>query len=363
MTRKINFNAGPATLPLAVLEQAKAELLDYAGTGASMLEHSHRGPEYNRVHEEVLALYAELLSLPDSHAVVMTQGGGSLQFAMLPMNFVPAGGSADYLVTGYWARLAFEEAGRVGKAWAAIDSATAGIQATRLPTAKELALDPKAAYVHVTSNNTLFGSQWRDWPDTGNVPLVADMSSDILSRPIDVTRFKLIYAGTQKNLGPAGLALTVVDKDWLATARKDLPDILRYEVHLKAKSIYHTPPTFNVYLVGLQLKWIKANGGAAGMERRNRAKAERLYGALDRLSGFYRVPVEKDSRSLMNAVFHLPQPALDEVFVAEADQRGIIGIKGHRNVGGMRVSLYNAVSLEDVDALVSFLEDFARRKG
>jgi phosphoserine aminotransferase len=363
MTRRINFNAGPAALPVAVLEQAQAEMLDYAGTGASMLEHSHRGPEYAHVHEEVMTLFAELLALPDSHAVVMTQGGGSLQFAMVPMNFLPPGGSADYLVTGYWARLAFEEARRIGTARAACDSAELKIQHLRLPTAKELSLDPKAAYVHLTSNNTLFGTQWNDWPDTGNVPLVADMSSDILSRPVDASRFKLIYAGAQKNLGPAGLAFTAVDKDWLASARKDLPDILRYEVHLKAKSIYHTPPTFLTYLVGLQLKWIKAHGGAAGMEKRNRTKAERLYGTLDRLAGFYRAPVEKGSRSLMNVVFHLSDTALDDVFVAEAAKRGIIGLKGHRNVGGMRVSLYNAVSPEDVDVLVAFLEDFARAKG
>jgi phosphoserine aminotransferase len=363
MTRVINFNAGPAALPVAVLEQAKSEMLDHAGTGASMLEHSHRGPEYARVHEEVMTLLVELLGVPDSHAIVMTQGGGSLQFAMVPMNFVPTGGSADYLVTGYWARLAFEEAKRIATVRAAIDSAEAGIQALRVPAASELSIDPKAAYVHMTSNNTLFGTQWQAPPDTGNVPLVVDMSSDILSRPVDVSKYKLIYAGAQKNLGPAGLAFTIVDKGWLAKARRDLPDILRYEVHLKAKSIYHTPPTFLVYLVGLQLKWIKANGGAEGMAQRNQAKADRLYGALDRLEGFYRAPVEKASRSLMNAVFHLKDSALDDVFVAEAAKRGIMGLKGHRNVGGMRISLYNAVTVEDVDALVSFLEDFARAKG
>jgi len=223
-----------------------------------------------------------------------------------------------------------------------------------------MSFDPKASYVHLTSNNTLFGTQWTDWPDTGSVPLVADMSSDILSRPVDVSKFKLIYAGAQKNLGPAGIAFTIIDKAWLATARRDLPDILRYEVHLEAKSIYHTPPTFLVYLAGLQLKWIKANGGAEGMQRRNQAKADRLYGALEKLSGFYRAPVEPSSRSLMNVVFHLPDTKLDDAFVAAAAERGIIGIKGHRNVGGMRVSLYNAVELAHVDALVSFLEDFAK---
>ncbi len=363
MTRKINFNAGPATLPVEVLEQAQAEMLDWDGTGAGMFEHSHRSPEYARVHDEVLTLFSELIGLPDSHAVVLTQGGGSTQFAMLPMNFAPPGTSADYLVTGYWARLAYEEARRCATIRAAVDSAELGIQHLRVPAAKEMSIDPKAAFVHMTSNNTLYGTQWHAWPDTGDVPLVADMSSDILSRPVEVSRFKLIYAGTQKNLGPAGLAITVVDKSWLARARRDLPDILRYEVHLKAKSIYHTPPTFLVYLVGLQLRWIKANGGAEGMLQRNRAKADRLYGALDRLSGFYRAPVEPASRSLMNVVFHLPDAALDDAFVAEADQAGIFGLKGHRAVGGMRVSIYNAATLASVEALVSFMEDFARRKG
>ena len=363
MTRKINFNAGPATLPLPVLEQAQAELLDFNGTGVSMLEHSHRGKDYDRVHEEALALFAELLGLPSSHAVVMVQGGASLQFAMLPMNFLPAGASADYLVTGWWARLAYEEAARVGKARAACDTANAEGKHERLPRPDELKLDPKAAYVHVCSNNTIFGTQWHAWPDVKGVPLVADISSDVLSRPLDVSRFKLVYCGTQKNLGPAGLALVAVDKAWLATARKDLPDILRYEVHLKARSIYHTPPTFATYLVGLQLKWIKANGGAAGMEKRNKAKADALYGALDRMSGFYTAPAAREARSLMNVVFRCATPALDDAFCAEAEKAGLVGMKGHRSAGGMRVSLYNAVSLENVNALVSFMTDFAKRRG
>lgn len=361
--RKINFNAGPAALPLPVLEQAQRELLDFQGTGVSILEHSHRGPEYDRVHEESLALFAELMGLPKSHSPIMVQGGASLQFAMLPLNFLPPGRSADYAVTGHWARLAYEEARRVGAARAACDTAGPDGKHARVPAPGELMIDPRAAYLHITTNNTIFGTQWRALPDTKGVPLVADMCSDILSRQVEASRFALIYAGAQKNLGPAGLALIAVDRDWLKTARTDLPDILTYAVHLEARSIYHTPPTFAVYLVGLQLKWIKANGGPAGMEKRNKEKAELLYAALDRLNGFYTAPVERESRSLMNAVFHTPSPELDDLFCAEAAKEGLIGMKGHRAAGGMRVSLYNAISLDDVKVLTSFMDAFARRRG
>lgn len=361
--RKISFNAGPASLPLPVLERAREELLDFQGTGLSILEHSHRGLEYDRVHEETLALFSELMGLPKSHSPIMVQGGASLQFAMLPMNFLTPGRSADYAVTGHWARLAYEEARRVGAARAACDTAGPGGKHARVPAAGELLIDPKAAYLHITTNNTIFGTQWHSLPDTKGVPLVADMCSDILSRPLEAARFSLIYAGAQKNLGPAGLALIAVDRDWLKTARADLPDILSYAVHLEARSIYHTPPTFAVYLVGLQLRWIKENGGPAGMEKRNRAKAELLYGTLDRLSGFYRAPAEKASRSLMNAVFSTPSPELDDLFCLEGEKNGLTGMKGHRAAGGMRVSLYNAISLEDVKALADFMESFAKRRG
>lgn len=361
--RKISFNAGPAALPLPVLERAREELLDFQGTGLSILEHSHRGSEYDRVHAEALELFGELLDLPKSHSALMLQGGASLQFAMLPMNFLRAGRSADYAVTGHWARLAFEEARRLGAARAACDTAGPDGRHARVPKPGELLLDPKAAYLHITTNNTIFGTQWHTLPDSRGVPLVADMCSDVLSRPVNAAKFALIYAGAQKNLGPAGLALVAVDRDWLKTARTDLPDILSYAVHLEARSIYHTPPTFAVYLVGLQLQWIKANGGTAGMEKRNKAKAELLYGTLDRLSGFYAAPAEKASRSLMNAVFHAPSPELDDLFCAEAEKEGLTGMKGHRAAGGMRVSLYNAISLEDVQALSAFMDSFAKRRG
>lgn len=361
--RKTSFNAGPATMPLPVLEAAKAEFLDFEGTGLSMLEHSHRGPEYDKVHQEALDLFAELLGLPKSHAVVMVQGGASLQFAMLPMNFAGAGRSADYIVTGHWARLALDEAKRLGPARAAADTADAAGRHARLPRPDEIQVDPKAAYVHFTTNNTIFGTQWKNWPDAKGVPLVADMSSDILSRPMDVSGFKLLYAGAQKNLGPAGLALIAVDKDFLKTANKNVPDILSYAVHQKARSIYHTPPTFSVYLVRAMLRWIKANGGAAGMGKRNDAKTAELYGTIDRLKDFYKCPVEPAARSAMNVVFRLPTPALEDAFVAQAEAAGLVGMKGHRSAGGIRVSLYNAVAIEDVKALTSFMIAFAKKNG
>ena len=296
MTRRINFNAGPAALPVAVLEQAQAEMLDFAGTGASMLEHSHRGPEYNGVHEEVLTLFSELMALPDSHAVVMTQGGGSLQFAMVPMNFLPPGGSADYLVTGYWARLAFEEARRIATVRAAYRLG-GGWDPGPPPADREGALArpegrlcPPHVQQHAVRDAVAGLARHRER---------AAGRGHELRHPVASRRRFALQAhlrGRPEEPRAGGPRVHRVDKDWLAKARRDLPDILRYEVHLKAKSIYHTPPTFLVYLVGLQLKWIKAHGGAAGMEKRNRTKAERLYGTLDRLAGFYRAPVEKASR-------------------------------------------------------------------
>ncbi len=363
MKRKINFNAGPAGLPLPVLQEAREQFVDFKETGMSLIEHSHRGKAYEAVHQEAIALFSELLELPPSHGVVLLQGGASLQFAMVPLNFLPQGRSADYLLTGHWAKIAFSEAGKIGTARAAADSVGADKLYTRLPTADEIKVDSSAAYVHMTSNNTIFGTQYHALPDAKGRPLVSDMSSDILSRPVDARRHALIYAGAQKNLGPSGLTVIVIDKEWLKQARTDIPDILRYQKHLDAGSLYHTPPSFAVYLFGLNLKWIKANGGAAGMESRNRAKSDALYGALDRLSVFYSAPVEKSARSWMNVVFRTPTPALDDEFCAEASKAGMEGLKGHRSAGGVRASLYNAVSLDNVKALVAFMEEFARKKG
>jgi phosphoserine aminotransferase len=315
------------------------------------------------VHENALALFAELMELPKTHDALLVQGGASLQFAMLPLNFLKPGASADYLVTGHWAKLALKEAKNLGNARAASDLKEADGSYARIPAAGDISADPKAAYLHLTSNNTIFGTQWREYPDAKGVPLVADMSSDILSRPAQAEKFALIYAGAQKNLGPAGLALVAVNRDWLKDARTDGAAFLRYQTHLEKKSLAHTPPTFAVYLVGLQLAWIKANGGVAGMEKRNEAKAGLLYGTLDRLKGFYKVPAAPEARSRMNAVFRTPSAELDEAFCAEAAKHGMTGLKGHRSAGGVRASLYNAVSPDDVKALAQFAEDFAKTRG
>jgi phosphoserine aminotransferase len=363
MMRAINFSAGPAGLPTPALERARDELLDYAGTGASIMELSHRGKEYGAVHEEAIALLTELLRIPATHQVLFLQGGASLQFAMVPMNFLSPGTAADYLITGTWGERAYEEAKLVGAARVAFSSATREREHLRVPRPSELTLEPRAAYVHLTSNNTIEGTQFFEFPDTGNVPLIADMSSDFLWRPFNVSSFALLYAGAQKNIGPSGAVVVVARKELVARGRRDIPKILRYATHAESNSLYHTPATFGVYLVRNVLAWIKEQGGLAAMERRNREKATLLYGAIDRMSVFYRCPVERDSRSVMNVVFRLPTVALEERFVAEARKHRMIGLKGHRTVGGIRVSAYNAVSVEDIRALTSFMEEFARAHG
>jgi phosphoserine aminotransferase len=363
MTRIHNFNAGPAALPLPALEQAREELLDFQGSGMSIIEHSHRGKDYDGVHTEALGLLRELLSVPDSHEVLLLQGGASQQFAMVPMNLLNAGKSADYVVTGGWAQKALQEAQVVGNARAAWKETDAAGRYTRVPASKDLDLDPRAAYVHITSNNTLFGTQWFDFPDTGGVPLVADMSSDFMWRPLDTGRFALIYAGAQKNIGPSGLVVVIARKDVIEGSRQDIPKIFRYKTHAAERSLYNTPPTFSVYLVRNVLRWVKGQGGLVALEKANRAKGDALYGAIDSLPDFYRAPVEKTSRSLMNVVFRLPTEALEERFIAEAKKGGMVGLKGHRSVGGVRASIYNAVSLESVRALASFMTSFAKANG
>ena len=361
--RAINFNAGPAGLPLPALERARDEFIDFQGSGMSILEHSHRGKEYEGVHDEAIALLTRLLGIPDSHQVLFLQGGASHQFAMVPMNFLPKDGSADYVLTGTWSEKALDEAKIVGNPRVAATTIGPDKRYTRIPRQAELELDPKAAYVHITSNNTIFGTQWHAWPQVGSVPLVADMSSDFLWRPTDVSRFALIYAGAQKILGPSGVTVVVIRKDFMATGRKDIPKILRYTTFAENNSLYNTPPTFAIYLMRNVLAWIEQQGGLVAMERRNNEKAEILYGALDRMSGFYRAPVEKAARSTMNIVFRLPTEELDDRFVAEAKKQRMVGLKGHRSAGGIRVSAYNAVSPENIRTLVSFMESFAKANG
>lgn len=363
MPRVANFNAGPAALPLPVLERARDELLDFQGTGMSIMEHSHRGKAYEAVHDEAIALLTELAGVPSGHQVLFMQGGASMQFALVPMNFLDGqtqgqAKTADYLHTGSWSKLAMDEARLFGGVRVAASTETDRF--TRVPRPEELALDAGAAYVHVTSNNTIEGTQYHYDPDTHGVPLVADMSSDFLWKKPDISRYALIYAGAQKNLGPSGVVIVVARKDFLDSGKKDLPKIFKYTTYAQANSLYNTPPTFAIYLVRNVLSWVKTMG-IDKLHAQNQEKASLLYGALDAHADYYRAPVEKASRSTMNVVFRLPTEALEDQFVKESTKAGLIGLKGHRSVGGIRASIYNAVSVDDVKELVGFMEEFARR--
>jgi phosphoserine aminotransferase len=356
-----NFNAGPAILPAPVLERAQHELRDYQGRGMSILEMSHRSAEYESINAEAAARLKRLLGVGEEYHVLFLQGGASMQFAMLALNFLPPGASADYVLTGVWAEKAYEEALRVGRARAAASTAETGYRS--MPRQADLALDPDAAYIHITSNETIQGVQWHAWPDVGNVPLIADMSSDILARPLETQRFALIYAGAQKNLGPAGVTIVVIRDAFLQRASSNLPVMLRYATHVKNRSLYNTPPVFAVYMVNLVLAWIEEQGGLVAMEERNRRKAATLYRVIDESGGFYRGHAAPDHRSLMNVTFRLPDETLEKRFVAEATAQGMVGLAGHRSVGGIRASIYNAMGQEGCDALAAFMIDFMRRNG
>ncbi len=358
MARIFNFSAGPAILPLPVLEEAQRELVDYKGSGLSILECSHRGKEYDAIHAEAVANVTELLGLGSDYAVLFLQGGASLQFAMVPINFLPAGSVADYINSGHWAAAAIKEARRLGQVAVAAD--TEKEIPTRVPTAAELKLTPGAAYVHLTSNETISGAQWKQFPPC-EAPLVADMSSDMLSRPFDASRFALIYAGAQKNLGPSGVTLVVMRRDFAERASKALPSMLAYRTHIEANSLYNTPPCFSVYILALVTRWIK-QVGLTNLHRLNSEKAGLLYHAID-ASGFYRGTAAKDCRSDMNVTFRLPTEELEERFCTEASKAGLKGLKGHRAVGGVRASIYNAFPREGVEALVMFMRDFERLNG
>lgn len=359
-SRVINFNAGPTGLPLAALQRAQAELLDFEGTGMSIMEHSHRAKDYERVHNQAIALLTELLGVPADYQVLLLQGGASMQFALLPTNFLPAGRSADYLLTGVWARKAYAEAKLLGNVRIAANVEDERGVCTRVPTQAELDLDPNAAYLHFCTNNTIMGTQFHTYPDPGRVPLFADMSSDILWRPIDVSRFALIYAGAQKNMGPSGITVVIARKQLLDSGREDIPKIFRYKEHARENSLLNTVPTFPVYMLRNVLELVKAEGGLAVLEQRNRAKAALLYALLDEHPGFFRAQVETASRSVMTPVFRLPTESLDAKMVAEAREAGFVGIKGHRLVGGIRVSMYNAVTLDQVAQFVEWARAFAR---
>jgi phosphoserine aminotransferase len=360
--RAFNFNPGPAALPLPVLERMRAEWLDYRGTGMSVMELSHRSAEFEAINDKAEKSLRRVMGVPDEYAVLFLQGGGSLQFAMVPMNLYLPGKPVDVLHTGSWTNKAIGELKKLAEHRLA--ASTEAEKFTRLPRKNEIAFAPDASYAYICTNNTIEGTQWNTLPETAGVPLVADMSSDILSRPTDIGRFGLIFAGAQKNLGPSGVTVVIIRRDLAERATEKVAKILQYRTHIKDRSLYNTPPTFAVYTVGLVLDWIEAEGGAAGMEKRNEAKAQRLYDAID-ATGYYRCPVEKESRSRMNVVFRVASgdEAIEKKFAQEATAAGLVGVKGHRSVGGMRASLYNAVTLEAVDALVGFMREFERKNG
>jgi len=358
-----NFNAGPGALPLPVLERIKEELLDWRGSGMSVMEMSHRSPEFESINAAADAGLRKHLQIPEEYAVIFVQGGGSLQFTMAPMNLCLPGKPVDLIHTGTWTAKALGELKK--GVLHNIAASTEAEKFTRVPRQAELKLSSDASYVHMCTNNTIEGTQWTEMPETGNVPLVADMSSDIASRPVDVKKFGLIFAGAQKNLGPSGVTVVIIRKDLAERADKNLPTTLQYRTYIKEKSLYNTPPTFAIYVVGLVMEWIESEGGLTGIEKRNNAKAKLLYDTLDNSGGFYHCPVEKSSRSKMNVVFRVAggDEAKERQFGKEAAAAGLVGTPGHRSVGGMRVSLYNAVGLDAVEALTSFMKEFQRTRG
>jgi len=358
--RILNFSAGPAVLPLSVLEEAQRDLVSLPGVGMSVLEISHRSKTFEAILAKTEADLRTLGAIPSTYKVLFLQGGASLQFSMVPLNLLPAGAIADYIITGVWSQKAIKEAQRAGTAHVA--GSTEAEQFRRVPEAHELTLTPGAAYVHFTTNNTIYGTQWATEPAVGDAPLVADASSDIFSRSLEVAKYGLIYAGAQKNLGPSGVTLVIVRDDLLARSPKSLHTMLSYAVHAENTSMYNTPPCFGIYLMGLVAKWALSIGGLRAVGETNARKASRLYAEIDR-TGFYRGTTDQGSRSRMNITFRLPTEALEGTFLKEATTAGFDGLKGHRSVGGMRASIYNAFPEEGVDALVAFMQEFERTRG
>ncbi|CAG0952213.1 phosphoserine aminotransferase [Burkholderiales bacterium] len=360
MNRVINFSAGPAALPVEVLERAAAEMLDWHGSGMSVMEMSHRGKEFISIAEKAEADLRELMGIPANYKVLFLQGGAIAQNAIIPMNLLRGRSVADYINTGEWSKKSIKEA----KKYCTVNVAASAEEQnfSCVPARESWRLTKDAAYVHICANETIGGVEYHWVPDTGEVPLVADMSSNILSKPIDVSKFGLIYAGAQKNIGPAGLTLVIVREDLLGQALPITPSVFDYTQQAENESMLNTPSTYGIYIAGLVFEWLKGKGGLAGIERHNIAKANILYDFLDR-SGFYRSPVKKEDRSRMNVPFKLPDEALDEEFLKGAKAQGMVQLKGHRSVGGMRASIYNAMSLQGVQALVDFLRDFEARKG
>jgi phosphoserine aminotransferase len=360
MKRVYNFSAGPAMLPQEVLEQAREEMTDWHGSGMSVMEMSHRGKEFMSIAERAEADLRELMAIPDGYRVLFLQGGASLQFSMVPMNLLRETGAADYVNTGSWSKKALGEAKRFCSVNIAASSEAEKF--TTIPAQEHWRLDPRAAYVHYTPNETIGGVEFHWIPETGEVPLVADMSSTILSRPVDVSRYGVIYAGAQKNIGPAGLTVVIVRDDLVGHALPGTPVMMDYRTHAENGSMYNTPPTYAWYIAGLVFDWIKRNGGLAAMGERNKRKAAKLYSAIDG-SAFYSNPVDPACRSWMNVPFTLAKPELDDTFLKEAKAAGLVALKGHRSVGGMRASIYNAMPDSGIDALIALMGEFERRYG
>ncbi|MBO5726775.1 MAG: 3-phosphoserine/phosphohydroxythreonine transaminase [Clostridia bacterium] len=357
MARVYNFSAGPSMLPLEVLETAANEMLDYGGSGQSVMEMSHRSKEYDAIIKEAEADLREIMNIPDNYEVLFLQGGASTQFAMVPLNLMTKNGKADYVITGQWANKAYKEAARYGKARAVASSADKTY--SYIPKVEKADFDPEADYVHICMNNTIYGTKWNNIPDTGDVPLIADISSCILSEPLDVSKFGMLYAGAQKNLAPAGVTIVIVRKDLLGNAMDITPTMLNYVTHAENESMFNTPPCYTIYVAGLVLKWIKKLGGLEKMAEINRKKAAILYDFLDN-SKLFKGTVVAEDRSLMNVPFVTGNDELDAKFVKEAKAAGFVNLKGHRSVGGMRASIYNAMPVEGVEKLVEFMANFVK---
>jgi len=358
--RIFNFSAGPAVLPLPVLEEAQRDLVALPGVGMSVMEISHRSKTFDEIIQGAEADMRALAGIPSNYKILFLQGGASLQFSMVPMNLLTPGSVADYIITGDWAKKAMKEAKKVGSTNVAATTEDGNF--TRIPKQSEIKTTPSAAYVHMTSNNTIFGTQWHWLPEVGDLPLVCDTSSDMYSQPIDVTKFGLIYAGAQKNLGPSGVTVVIVREDLLSRSTDSLPTMLNYKTQAENGSLYNTPPVFGIYILRLVLKWLVNTGGLAAIAKVNERKAGALYAELDR-TAFWKPHADKDSRSRMNVTFKLPTEELDKLFVKESTAAGFDGLKGHRSVGGLRASIYNAFPEEGITALVQFMREFERKHG
>jgi phosphoserine aminotransferase len=353
-----NFNAGPSALPKAVLEKAQAELVNFKGTGMSVMELSHRSKEYENVHQSAIDHLKELLQIPDNYQVLFLQGGASLQFSMLPLQYLKEGKIGNYILTGSWSEKALKEAKMIGET--KIAASTKENQYKSIPDFSELAFNKNDAYVHLTSNNTIYGTQWASFPEITHAPLIADMSSDILSRSLEVEKFGLIYAGAQKNLGPSGVTVAIIRDDLLSENVDHVPTMLRYQTHAESNSLYHTPPTFAIYMLNEVLSWVNDQGGVEAIEKRNIEKAKVIYDAIDESEGFYLGHAAKEARSLMNITFNLPSEELSKQFLSKAKELGFVGLNGHRSVGGCRASTYNAVPLEACIALREYMDSFRK---